>query len=513
MKNPQQGSRTGMVRQNARIFPVPDTITPNNRQTREQIAAEKFAAMGRLAMLKAGSGPGGGAGGVPAAPPGVVAATRAPGSPGGEDHPSIKSLINVEGPNSAESELSGLAQNIIKTTHSVLDASRFSKQNYETYSPPKNRAHRRAEKGPQNSGEGSPPFARPADLTPAATYAPERLPVKARHPLADVPPLAELVDLEALRPKRGKGYGTAGAGALAELLDHLARHTLTVRPYQAQGHAGGPPRQIVLHLSAEMLAATLGRNQDTVNTWTQQLAATGYLAARPHYTTATTKDGERVTAVDGTLYAIRLQVNHNAYLSYQDLNKQYRNLDADRQARRTARRAVQNARKLDRDSGKQAQKENTVSDEEKNIRASTDFPISSKYLREQLRAWAVTPGQIQDPLLKDYDPRIFDPEELGEALDSVREVIYLLPSVAQAHPSKRPALIGILGATLARVLHDDHSRRWYCKLIWQAWDTEQTGRAGLQHLAAQLTRLDVDRREWGALRRPAALLAARLRAA
>ncbi|WP_133161879.1 hypothetical protein [Deinococcus koreensis] len=93
----------------------------------------------------------------------------------------------------------------------------------------------------------------------------------------------------------------------------------------------------------------------------------------------------------------------------------------------------------------------------------------------------------------------------------MQDVIYLLPTVAEAHVTKRAALVGILGAALARALNDEHSRRWYCRLIWNAWSAEIQGRGGLQVLAAQLARLDVDRQEWGELRQPAALLACRVK--
>ena len=87
----------------------------------------------------------------------------------------------------------------------------------------------------------------------------------------------------------------------------------------------------------------------------------------------------------------------------------------------------------------------------------------------------------------------------------------MLPMLAAAHPSKRPGLVGLIASTLARALDDQHSRRWYCRAIWNAWTAEVEGRAGLQVLAAQLARLDADRREWAGLRRPGALLASRLR--
>ncbi|UQN10632.1 hypothetical protein [Deinococcus sp. QL22] len=112
-----------------------------------------------------------------------------------------------------------------------------------------------------------------------------------------------------------------------------------------------------------------------------------------------------------------------------------------------------------------------------------------------------------------HDPCIFDPDQLEEAIQTVQDVIYLLPTVTESHPTKRAALVGILGAALATTLDDQHSKARYCKTIWRAWAAGVEDRAGLQILAAQLARLDVDRQEWGALRRPAALLAKRLKAA
>jgi hypothetical protein len=320
--------------------------------------------------------------------------------------------------------------------------------------------------------------------------------------LPDLPPLVDLLDLEALRPTRGRGARGEGAGALAYLLDHLARHLLMVRPQRYQ-QGGRAPRQIVLHLSAEMLAATLGCNEATAWRWTQRLEALGYLKARPHYSNRTNKEGERVTAIDGTLYAIRLEAGHQAYLSYEDLTRQYRDLDADREAGRTAHRAISAARKLDN--------RNAVLDDENKMQGSTDISTTTRYLIRQLQTWVVTPGQVNPPL--NHDPCIFDPDELEEAIQTVQDVIYLLPTVAESHPSKRAALVGILGTALATALDDQHSKAWYCKTIWKAWAAGVEGRAGLQILAAQLARLDVDRQEWSELKRPAALLAKRLRSA
>ena len=119
-----------------------------------------------------------------------------------------------------------------------------------------------------------------------------------------VPLLADLLDLEQFRPKRGRGAGTAGAGALAVLLDEYARTALAHRLY-LYDEEGRPPRQIVLHLCAELIAATLKVSENTVRDWTAQLTEAGYLYARAHHTTATL-EGEQVTVVDGMLYAVRL---------------------------------------------------------------------------------------------------------------------------------------------------------------------------------------------------------------
>ena len=66
---------------------------------------------------------------------------------------------------------------------------------------------------------------------------------------------------------------------------------------------------------------------------------------------------------------------------------------------------------------------------------------------------------------------------------------------------------------MTRVFHDPTYHRAYCKLLWQAWRDETEGRAGLQVLMAQLSRIHADRKEWGGLRKPGALLMTRMQAA
>ena len=343
---------------------------------------------------------------------------------------------------------------------------------------------------------------------PAAQPAPK---MKRQVQRQAVPLLADLLDLEQFRPKRGRGYGTAGAGALAALLDEYARTALAHRLY-LYDEDGKPPRQIVLHLCAELIAATLKVSENTVRDWTAQLTEAGYLYARAHKTTATL-EGEQVTVVDGMLYAVRLAPGHTARLRYEDYKKQYRNLDADRAAGRTAYNAIRNAQRRAEELA-EAENLNAVLDDEKNTEGSQDLTgrVQSE-LREQLRRWAVIPGNITTENPLNADPAVFSPEEVAARLNGVQDVVYLLPTLTEAHVSKRAALVGIMASAIAKDLGDEGSRRYFCKIIWQAWQDELEGRSGLQHLAAQLQRLEVDRREWKELRNPAALLAARLRAA
>lgn len=459
MNNQRQGSRTDMVRESARIFPDPTTI--NSFLTPSQATrAARF-----LAMLTAPeAAPGGAGGAVPAAAPDV-----------GERQPLPHSKAHRKPRNPSVQSAEG-----IPTLHPagvpewLTDALKV----YEEQQAAAPRALVRLKQQNQAQPEPQP-----------------------------IPPLVDLLDLDALRPTRGRGAGGEGAAALARLLDNLARHVLALRPY-LRHKDGRAPRQVVLHLSAEMVAAALGCNEATAWRWTQRLEETGYLQARTHYTTMTTSTGERRTVVDGTLYAVRLEADHRAHLSYQDLNRQYRNLDADRAAGRTAHAAISQARR----EAVKAEIENGVSDEENKMQGSTDLSISSQSMYLQLKEWAVTPGQFsKNPLTT--DPCIFTPEGAAATLKTVRDVVYALPLLGEAHPTKRAPLIGIMAATLARALNDGQSRAWYCRLIWDAWNDETEGRAGLQVLAAQLERLDIDRREWTTLRNPAALLAARLRAA
>lgn len=488
MNNQRQGSRTPMVSQNAPIFPDPDTIklplTPRQAASTTHFLEMSFAALR-----------------------GEPVDVRRPKPPPSKHFQQTRRPVPVATPSLLISD-QGEDQDAPATLAQIVERKARSKAHHRK--PPKATPPAPAA---QDGPEGQPAWLldtlRLLDQQEARERAElSRVFVRQRVQRQPLPRLEELLSLEDFRPKRGRGAGTAGAGALAAGLHELGRIGLATRLY-LYDRDGHPPKQIVLHLCAELLAEALGVSENTLRDWTTQLRKAGYLSACPHYTT-TTVDGKQVTVVDGMLYAIRLAPDHTARLRYQDYKRAYRNLDADRAAGRTAYNAIANAAKR----AEEAQILEGVQDGEKNTEGScTPTGQIKAELLEQLRRWAVIPGNVttQNPLKA--DPAVINPDEAARRLGGVQDVVHALSTLLDIHASKRAALIGIMGAALARDLDDQHSRAYYCKIIWLAWQAELEGRDGLQALGAELQHLEVDRREWKGLRRPAALLAARLRAA
>jgi len=231
---------------------------------------------------------------------------------------------------------------------------------------------------------------------------------------------------------------------------------------------------VTVHLPQELIARALGCHVVTVWRWLAPLKALRVIDARAHYSTS-----QGVTRADGTLFAVCLQPGHWARLTHDDLSHDWRDLDGDREAGRTAWAALQACK-------------------------GQSPPKGGTWL-QRLKSWAVTPGKTDDPVVSDP----CSPE--ADGLGDVREVVYRLGELPAVHVRHRAGEVGKMGAALARALGDSHSRRWYCLLIWEAWAGYTRGEGTLQVLAAQLARLDADRREWEGLRSPGAVLAVRLR--
>ncbi len=264
--------------------------------------------------------------------------------------------------------------------------------------------------------------------------------------------LGTITDLDALR---------SGPRRLLELLYQVAVSAVRARAY------GVAPNQVTVHQPQELIAKALGSSLKSVYNWTGDLIAAGLLSARAHYTSS-----RGATRIDGTLYAVSLKAGHRAHLAHDDLSFEWRDLDADRAAGNTAWKMLTGSDPGDR----------------------------GMWLRA-LQNWAAVPGLVSDP------PLVPDPVNRPGTL---RDAAHALPLIATAHPTKRPALIGVIASTIASALDDTHSRRFWCKALWKAWTAEVEGRAGLQVFGAQLARLEADRREWPGLRKPAALLVSRL---
>lgn len=295
------------------------------------------------------------------------------------------------------------------------------------------------------------PTARPTEAAPPRVILRRPGPTPAVCPAP--PPLAEVFPLDELKE---------GPRRLWELV-----HAVALKVLPTRGHTA-VPAQLAMHLSGELLARALGVHRTTVWRWRDELAARGLLDARAHKGTVTHR-GEEVTRNTGTLFAVALQAGHRARLRFDDLKHEWRDLEADRKAGKTAFQTLQQS-----------------------------YTTQGGEWVEKLTAWAVTPGtSLENPLNTDC----------CTPLKTVQDVIYALPAVVDAHPSKRAELVGALGQALACALGDEHSTRWYCGLIWKAWREGCEGRAGIQGLAGLLARLNADRREWKALERPGALLA------
>jgi hypothetical protein len=259
----------------------------------------------------------------------------------------------------------------------------------------------------------------------------------------------------------------AGPRRLLESLHRLAVHVVSVRGYACV------PNQVAYHLSQELLALSLGCTTRSVQKWQAELERLGLIDTRAHY------GGRKTDArVDGLVLAVSLKPNHRARLHHDELSHKWRDLDADRQAGKTAWAAL------------------------KYLRSQSSTALETK-TNQVLQSWAVTSSFSK--------PRYFSDYERAET--TVLDVVYTLPLLADSPPRERPALVGRLAAALAHGLNDHHSAAWYASLIWQALEAEQNGLAALQPLASLLARLWADCQEWPELRRPGALLAARMRPA
>lgn len=95
----------------------------------------------------------------------------------------------------------------------------------------------------------------------------------------------------------------------------------------------------------------------------------------------------------------------------------------------------------------------------------------------------------------------------------LRAVSEACGGIWSAHARHRARRVGQLASALCHALGEPERRRYWCRVIWEAWRASLEGRAGLQGLSAQVSRLAADLEEGAPWRVPGAVLAARLKGA
>lgn len=264
--------------------------------------------------------------------------------------------------------------------------------------------------------------------------------------------LGEITDLGTIKE---------GPRRLLELLHRLAIDTYNSKKMDCI------PNQIAVFSVQELLAAELEVSRMTLHRWIAELKGLELIQARAHKGTTGFK-GEKVSRNDGTLFAVPFKAHTRPRIRYDDLKMQYRDLDLDRSQKNTVWSVLQSI---------------------------TYTGVKDIYQR--LKELALSIFSLKPSLIADCN--------------TMQDFVYELGSVLNVHPTQRQKVVSELATTLATLLKDTKSHRWYCKIIWEAFLSEIEGTRGLGVLASQLQRLTIDRREWITLRNPAALLASRLR--
>jgi hypothetical protein len=115
-----------------------------------------------------------------------------------------------------------------------------------------------------------------------------------------------------------------------------------------------------------------------------------------------------------TLYAVQLQPGHRARPSYDDFTRQYRDLDADRAAGRTAHRTIATLEQLDQEERQQLEaaeldqnlnRPDVRPDGKTKMQGSTESHLVSNSCIHALKQWAVPSSQINLPLKGSHESR------------------------------------------------------------------------------------------------------------
>jgi DNA-binding transcriptional ArsR family regulator len=227
--------------------------------------------------------------------------------------------------------------------------------------------------------------------------------------------------------------------------------------------------QVVIHQPVELLALHLGISRVTFYKHLATLKRLGLVASRGHVSSY-----GGLARKDGTLFAVSFKPGHRARFRYDDLKHKWRDLAGDiASGTRTAWSVLQALQS----------------------KSSKDRVVS----QAQLVAWAVNPGQIdKTPVTSDCK-------------GGVQEYVYSLDLLADTHPRQRAETVNRYAQALAAGYSDSTNLNFWRWLLWRALDSECAGIPMLHRLQNALTRLQADVAEWQGLKKPGALLVARLR--
>jgi hypothetical protein len=115
---------------------------------------------------------------------------------------------------------------------------------------------------------------------------------------------------------------------------------------------------------------------------------------------------------------------------------------------------------------------------------------------------------IPDAVFRPAESSCLVPER--PSLNAVSDALVGIFSVHARHRARR---VGQLASAMCAALEEPERRRYWCRVIWEAFRASGEGRSGLQGLSAQVARLAADLKEGAPWRSPGAVLASRLKEA
>jgi len=239
---------------------------------------------------------------------------------------------------------------------------------------------------------------------------------------------------------------------------------------QARGHVSAA--QLTVHQSAELLAQVLRMGDASLYRYLPMLREVGLIDYRGSKSSATF-EGESCTRADGTLIAIALRPGTQAKLGIHDYGN-YRDLDADRRAGRTAYRYRSQLRE--------------------SLRTS-----KGQWGLKPLIIWALAPGHFHSL-----------PLDVTLSLPSLAlETILDVPAVDF---SDRCKAVELAAGAIATNLADGQSHRFWCDVLWRLLRLHDQGRAeGSFGVVYHVVKRCVIDAQEGFARKPGALAQSRLK--